>query len=605
MARKNFRLNKRNFTAGEVSDILSEKVDFSRYTNGCHELLNMTALPQGPATRRSGTKFLYDLTSLLGGAVTNVKPKLIPFVFSKTQSYALLFFKHNNGKTRMCLVTREGLVESTTPGVPYVLEFTSLDIETFDYSQMNDVVKIVQPTKIPLDLKRLAHNNWTATDIVFTDMPTGATGWQDPDCWPRKVGFYEQRICFASTKLRPQTLWYSKSAEFENFGVSSPVVASDAVTLTFNSGSQNSIEWINTARQLLVGTLGDEWTVSGKGLEPLSFQSFSMNRHTRQGSESMKPLMVGPVTIFVEQLGKTVNQFGYDYATDSYDVVDLTVLAPHLTEENKIVDWTYQKTPHGIIWAVRDDGILIALTMKREHNVVGWHRHTTDGKFLAVTATPGTTETDLFCVVERTIGGVTKWYVEVKAPQFVGSSAINGRFLDCFKDYSGAAIQTVNGLEHLEGKTVSILAGGRPHPSRVVTSGSITLDRAFTDIVVGLPFTSRLSPTPGVVTMEDGMSKGLIARIHAAVVAVKNSSGFEVGVEDANGEKRMVYIPQMDASVPDTDPIPLRTKNIKVDLPESSNDPDAVRSQHIVVEQSLPLPLTVLGLTEYIYYTEA
>jgi len=605
MARKLYRPHKRNFTAGELGDILHEKIDFSRFINGCHEMLNMTALPQGPATRRSGTKFLYNLTSLLGGAVTNVRPRLIPFVFSRSQAYALLFFKHNNGNTRVAFVTSSGLVESSTPGVPYVFEFSgTLDIWSMDYSQMNDFVKLAQPNRKPLDFKRLAHNSWSATEVAFTSMPTGASGWSDPDNWPSKVGFFEQRICYAATKNRPQTLWFSKSANFEDMGVSSPIVADDAVTLTMNSGSQNAIAWMNTARALLVGTLGDEWDIKGSGSEPLSFKSFKMNRHTRQGSEPLKPIMIGPVTIFVELLGRVVNQFVYDYATDSYDVVDLSVLAPHLTAKNKIVDWTYQKTPHGIIWAVRDDGILIALTMKREHNVIGWHRHTTDGKFLAVTAIPGSNETDLFCVVERTIGGVTKWYVEMKAPQFDSNSAIDGRFLDSFLEYSGTPISTVTGLGHLEGKTVSILAGGRPHTSQVVTGGSITLDRNFNYIVVGLPFTSRLIPTSNAVTLEDGNSHSMETRVISSKISLKDSSGMRVGIQNAFGKIRYTYVPFLNPLVQDDEPIPLATRFIPVDFTESDTNPEASMIQRVVIEQDLPLPLTVLGTTDLLYISE-
>lgn len=605
MANKRYRTHKRNFTAGEISTILSERIDFTRYVNGCHEMLNMTALPQGPSTRRSGFKFIYDLTTLLGGAIPEVRPRLIPFVFSRTQAYALLFFKHSSGKTRVAFVTENGLVESETPGVPYVFEFTGdLDIETFDFSQLNDVVKIVQPTRVPLDFKRLAHNSWAANEIVFTSAPTGASGWGAPDNWPQKVGFFEQRMVLASTKVRPQTLWFTKSGDFEDLGVSATIVADDAVTLTLNSGAQNAIVWMETATSLLVGTLGDEWDCSGKGTEPLSFKSFRMGRQTRQGSENLKPLTVGGATLFVELLGRVVNQFSYNYNSYAYDVTDLSILAPHLTEDNRFVDWAYQQTPSGIVWAVRDDGILCGLTMKREHNVIGWHRHITDGKFLAVTTIPGDRETDLFAVVERVIDGETRWYVELKAPQFSGKSALDGRFLDSFLEYSGEAVNTITNLDHLEGKKVSILADGRPHADRTVVDGTISLSRNFNYIVVGLPFTSRLIPTPSVVEEPKGLSESKIARLVSSEVSVKDSAGMMVGIQDAFGNIKKTYMPLLNPNISDSEPIPLATRVIHADAPESPASAEASRVHRTVIEQSLPLPLTVLGIVDNLYISE-
>ena len=39
-------------------------------------------------------------------------------------------------------------------------------------------------------------------------------------------------------------------------------------------------------------------------------------------------------------------------------------------------------------------------------------------------------------------------------------------------------VETVSGLAHLEGQTVSILADGATHPTKVVSSGAISLNRA-------------------------------------------------------------------------------------------------------------------------------
>lgn len=605
MANDLFYTHKRNFTAGELGSIVDEKLDFPRYINGCHELLNMVAKPQGPATRREGLEYLYDLTTLLGGVVNDVKPLAIPFVYSRTQAYVLVFFKHTGTSlTRVAFVTRDGLVETSVgSGVPYVFEFTGvMDIEEMDYAQSNDVLKIVQSGRKPVDFARTAHATWTATEISATLL---TTDWTTTSDWPTRVGFFEQRIVMAANSARPQTLWFSRSGDFEDFVLAVSTDA-DPLALTLNSGSQNAIEWLVTARVLLIGTLGDEWAMSGKGSEPLSFESFSMVRHTQQGSENIKPIMIGPSVIFVEHLGRTVSQLEYNYTTDSYGTIDLSILAPHLTKRNKIIDWAYQKTPDGVIWSVRDDGVALGLTMKREHNVIGWHRHITDGSFLSFAAIPGDYETDLFAVVSRTIGGVTKWYIEVKSSEFVSDDASDCKFLDSYLEYddSTTPISTVNGLSHLEGKTVSILADGRPHPDREVDSGSVTLDNEYTHIVVGLPYTSRVTSTPPLVKTDEGYSHGRSVDTIEAFVSIKDSAGFVVGLKDADNDEVRTVITTQNPDDEDGEPANLVTRIIDVDIPCIQPDIDASRIQRIFIEQTQPLPLTVLGIVEKVYLSE-
>ncbi len=64
--------------------------------------------------------------------------------------------------------------------------------------------------------------------------------------------------------------------------------------------------------------------------------------------------------------------------------------------------------------------------------------------------------------------------------------------LDSALAYSGSAVTTISGLDHLEGQTVSILANGATHPDKTVSSGSITLDRSSTNVKVGLAYNSIL-----------------------------------------------------------------------------------------------------------------
>ena len=55
-------------------------------------------------------------------------------------------------------------------------------------------------------------------------------------------------------------------------------------------------------------------------------------------------------------------------------------------------------------------------------------------------------------------------------------------------------VTTISGLSHLEGETVQVKADGATHPDKTVVSGAITLSRDSYEVVVGMPFTTTVTP---------------------------------------------------------------------------------------------------------------
>lgn len=74
-----------NFNAGELSPLFDGRVDMAKYGNGCRRMRNFIPLPQGPARRRPGTRYV---------AATKDAAKrawLVRFVFSETDAFVLEF----------------------------------------------------------------------------------------------------------------------------------------------------------------------------------------------------------------------------------------------------------------------------------------------------------------------------------------------------------------------------------------------------------------------------------------------------------------------------------------------------------------------------------
>ena len=148
------------------------------------------------------------------------------------------------------------------------------------------------------------------------------------------------------------------------------------------------------------------------------------------------------------------------------------------------------------------------------------------------------------------------------------------------------ARKDLGGLSHLEGKTVSILADGAVMPQQVVTSGSISLQRAATKIIVGLPYESDLQTLPMTLNV-DGFGQGRMKNVNKAWLRVYKSSGIFVG-PDAD---HLVEYKQR-TTEPYGSPPSLKSDELLVVM-----TPSWGAGGQVYIRQSDPLPLTLVGLT--------
>ena len=323
------------------------------------------------------------------------------------------------------------------------------------------------------------------------------SAWDEIEGYPSCVTFFEERLGFAATAGQPQTLWLSVSGDYENFNakVGSTITDTDACTYTIQSSQVNAIQWLASLKKLIIGTIGGEWLASGND-GPISPSSVNMYQDTGHGCHDLQPVRVGNLLMFVQRAGKntgkTIREFGYDFQIDSYKGVDLSILAEHLIRNNTIKGIAYQKSPLQILWCIRDDGDLIALTYLREHDVVGWSHHETLGYFESVAVIPGVEEDEVWFIVKRTINGSVVRYIERLNPTWSGLSLSDAFYVDCGLTYNSATTLTISGLTHLEGESVNVLADGIMNTATTVASGAIGVPSAPYVVQVGLPMTTDI-----------------------------------------------------------------------------------------------------------------
>lgn len=375
------------------------------------------------------------------------------------------------------------------------------------------------------------------TDInVAPALTEGAPKYESPfpeNDYPGVVSFFQQRLVFASTPNRPQTIWLSKSGDYGNFAVYTPLTDDSPLEMTIASSEVSSMCWLAALRSMVLGSTSMEWEISSS--------QGGFTAHTAQvkpqsyiGSSKIPAIIVGNTVLHVSRSGAQVRDLKYDFGADSYGGTDCTIMASHLLQQYRITDWAYQQHPDSVIWAVREDGILLGLTYQPEHQVFAWHRHDTLGEFKAVCSSPEGRDDALYAVVKRQ----EKYFLERLADQYLGGDHSRAVFLDCalIYDRPGEPVSRINGLSHLEGLTVSLLVNGAVETPREVVDGAVVLDQPGDLVIVGLLFVADLESMPVEIVSSEGASVGRKKRLNVVNILFHQTVGAKVGINFKNME---------------------------------------------------------------------
>ena len=347
--------------------------------------------------------------------------------------------------------------------------------------------------------------------------------------FPTCVTFHQQRLCFANTARGPQSVWASKTNKYTDF--TPGVDGDDPLNITLASNQVNAACWMVSAKTLVVGTTGSEWRIGAADAEsPLTPAGAAPREETTYGSaRGVTPVKVAGVTVFAQRGGRKVRELIYDYQSNGWIASDLSLLAEDITA-GSITAMAYAQNPDAIIWMVRGDGALLGLTYNRSEQVVGWHWHDTDGVVEDVAVTASGETDQVWLIVKRTVAGQPRRYVERLAEPFAGNVREDAVFLDSALTYQGPPATSFSGLGHLEGKTVHILADGSVRSPQTVRNGAVSINKAASKAVIGLPFTSEMQTLRIEGGSEDGTAQGKTKRIVRVRARMHQSLGYGVGV---------------------------------------------------------------------------
>lgn len=243
-------------------------------------------------------------------------------------------------------------------------------------------------------------------DNIEPDLKSSAPITQNPfdnNNYPTCATYFQQRKVYACSNDNPQTFWASQTATSNNFNISRPLIASDAITQALADREVNEIRHLIGLNHLIALTSNTEYRINGSdGVFEANPAPVALVQ-SNYGSSHVQPIISGNMIIFIQSGGSVMRDLGYDYLTDSYDGSELSLFASHLFEGKTVKDMAYAKEPYRIIYVVFSDGTCAELTYNKKQKICGWARMVTDGFFESVATIREGQEDIAYFIIRRYI----------------------------------------------------------------------------------------------------------------------------------------------------------------------------------------------------------
>ncbi len=416
-----------------------------------------------------------------------------------------------------------------------------------------------------------------ATALVREKLQSGdaTKDWEEPAFsilrgWPTCVGFHQDRLVIGGSRDLPNRLWLSKSSDLFNFDLGEGL-DDNAVEFAILSDQVNAIRHVFSGRHLQVMTSGAEWMVTGDPLTPGNIQ---LKRQTRVGSlvdRTVPPKDVDGGTLFVSRSGDALREFLFTDVEQAYQANDLALLAKHMIVDP--VDQDYDQKER-LFHVVLSDGTISTVTVYRAEQVTAWSRQSTPGAFRSVAVVDGRS----YLMVERA-GGL---FLE----RFDRATCLDSAHLAD----AGSPTDVWDGLDHLDGQTVSIVGDGEVLSDNLVSGGQLQLETQVSAVEIGLPVTMEVEPLPLVAGSARGPAHGLPVRLIRATFRLLETKALVV---DAGQGLRPVPFKRLGEGLLDTGPPAFSGDKVVRAMGWRRGAATPVWR----VEQAVPLPCTILGVT--------
>ncbi|MBO5905105.1 MAG: hypothetical protein J6Q84_01650 [Kiritimatiellae bacterium] len=232
-------------------------------------------------------------------------------------------------------------------------------------------------------IKKVFQDDYISPDMTITP-PSVATHFDKAGDYPGCVAVNQQRLCFASSRNEPFTMWMSCVGDLYNFDVHDSIREDDALSFTLSATEFPEINHILECKNIMLFCDSGEWEVAPVSGNAISYKTVTAKMQSSLGcAKELKPVRVADEIIFADRGGRTLRATRYSFATDGYETSDLSVLSRDLTRGNPIRQFAYQQEPDSLVWCVLEDGTLAVLVYMKEHEMVAWSKQVLGGGYLA------------------------------------------------------------------------------------------------------------------------------------------------------------------------------------------------------------------------------
>jgi len=371
--------------------------------------------------------------------------------------------------------------------------------------------------------------------VTFTKSASGSPRkedvWSATRGYPKTACFYEGRLVLGGTKSKTQSLFFSKSGSFFDFDIDDGD-DDEAIFATISSRKLNEIIDVFPGRNLQIFTSGSEFAVTSKPTTP---SSIAITPQTSHGASYLETVDVDGSTIFVDRHGKSILDFVYSFNEDAYTTTDKSVLASNLIKQPvdmAILSGTASEDANWL-FIVNSDGTAAVLNTLREQDINGFTNWETASTYLSDTNTYAGTITNVAVVDNELYTIVRRTQVSGVVPRYFLERWSFDYLMDCSEKFTPGPADTYVTLSSLlSGTQVTLVADGVVLPDRFVGSnGRVDLtaeEVGYTNIEVGLKFTSEIKGMPLNTNIGSGENQMRIKRITRMNLRVYNTYGVYV-----------------------------------------------------------------------------
>jgi hypothetical protein len=455
----------------------------------------------------------------------------------------------------------------------------------------------------------------SGTAVAIATKKWSEGSWSDYRGYPRAVCLHGAVLYFAGTTHQPTTIWGSRTKDYESFDASK---MDDTYSFSYTIAySKNPILWLaSNGKNLIAGTTGDVYPLSTGNTDDISPTNFPKVRDALHiGCADIRPTKAPETLLFVQNDGRRIRELVYSLEQEGMVAPNLNRLCEQITKTG-IVATALQTYPETLNWCILGNGTIALMVYERNEQVVSWQTQDTDGLYESIIKTRGTEEDEITVIVNRTIGGQTKRYIEqfevidfgddiedaffvhsgvtfdggdsvnvtnishanpctvtvdewptpngvdlkvgdkVKFAEVEGLINFNGQAYavatinkaglsftlnvnsTVYPAYTGGGTievvtNTVTGLAHLNGESLSILADGVSQTPVVVAGGSIALSAYFNTVHAGLGYQWLFEPLPFEI-IGGSTTQGIVKRVIKLLGRFYKTSFCNIGSSETN-----------------------------------------------------------------------